>query len=183
MANNVRFYTTETIGPGHRKGLTPEGFLLCQGVPIARTGTLLYAKGEIPLTPNREGIIRITRDASEVFHPNAVLSFAGKPVTDEHPPSKVDWKTYAIGVVLNPHQGDGRTENDGFLYADLLIQDVEAIRDVIAGKREVSAGDDAEYEKIKPGSGRQHNIIGNHVALVQRGPLRSGVLDRRLTAR
>ena len=37
------------------------------------------------------------------------------------------------------------------------------------GKRELSAGYDAEYETISPGVGRQHQIVGNHVALVDRG--------------
>lgn len=167
-----RFYTTESLSATSKRAWTPEGFLLCQDVPIARVGVLLYGRGEIPVQPNADGIIRIVRDSDEVFHPNAILSFAGKPATDEHPPAKVspdNWKQYSIGTVLNPHQGNGRTENNELLYADLLIQDRQAINDVLAGKREVSAGYDAEYEQVKPGEGRQHNIIGNHVALVERG--------------
>jgi hypothetical protein len=72
-------------------------------------------------------------------------------------------------VVLHPHRGDGLLTNNDFLYADLLIQDEDAIRDVREGKREVSAGYDAEYSELAPGEGRQHGIIGNHVALVDRG--------------
>jgi hypothetical protein len=168
----IRFYTVESLAPASKRAWTPEGFLLCQQVPIARVGTLLYGRGEIPVTANVDGLIRIVRDPDEVFHPNAILSFAGKPVTDEHPPSKVtpdNWKQHSIGVVLHPHQGDGRAENNDLLYADLLIQDREAIKDVLEGKREVSAGYDAEYEQLKPGEGKQHNIIGNHVALVAKG--------------
>lgn len=169
---SLRFYTTESLGAASKRGWTPEGFLLCQDVPIARVGTLLYGRGEIPVQPNADGIIRIIRDPADVFHPNAILSFAGKPLTDEHPPTKVtpdNWIRYSKGVILNPHQGDGRTENNQLLYADLLVQDRQTIQDVLDGKVEVSAGYDAEYEQVKPGEGKQHNIIGNHVALVSKG--------------
>lgn len=172
MAPQIRFYTTESLGVNSKRAWTPEKFLLCSSVPIARVGTLLYGAGEIPVQANRDGVIRITRDESEVFHPNAILSFAAKPVTDEHPPSKVtpdNWKEYTVGTVLNPRRGDGLTENNLILYADLLIQDRQAILDVLSGKIEVSAGYDAEYEALGPGEGKQHNIIGNHVALVDRG--------------
>lgn len=170
MPDLIRFYTAEKLGT--HQSLTPDGFLLCADVPIARIGTMLYADGEVPVTADRDGIIRIHRDEDEVFKPNAVYSFAGKPVTNDHPPEKVNphnWRNYSVGVVLHPRRGDGLLTNNDYLYADLLIQDEDAIRDVREGKREVSAGYDAEYEELSPGEGRQHGIIGNHVALVDRG--------------
>ena len=170
MPQQIRFYTSERLGP--KRSLTPEGFLLCEDVPIARCGTMLYADGEVPVTADRDGIIRIHRDPEDVFDPNAIASWNGKPVTNEHPPEKVqtvNWKVYSVGVALNPRRGDGLTEDNEFLYADLLIQDADAVRDVLAGLREVSGGYDAEYEDIAPGEGRQHLIVGNHVALVDRG--------------
>lgn len=166
----LRFYSAETLG--EVQSLTPDGFLLCEGVPIARTGTLLYADGEVPLEPNSDGIIRVIRDPDEVFAPIAIASFAGKPICNEHPSEKVNpsnWKEYSVGTVLNPRRGDGLKYDNAFLYADLLIQDKNAIQDVREGKREVSAGYDAHYEQIKPGEGRQHYIVGNHVALVDKG--------------
>ena len=170
MPQQIRFYTSERLGP--KRSLTPEGFLLCEDVPIARCGTMLYADGEVPVTADRDGIIRIHRDPEDVFSPDSVASWNGKPVTYEHPPEKVqtvNWKTYSVGVTLNPHRGDGAVYDNEFLYADLLIQDADAVRDVLAGLREVSGGYDAEYEDIAPGEGRQHLIVGNHVALVDRG--------------
>jgi hypothetical protein len=167
----LRFYTTEQLAPNSKRAYTPEGFLLCSDVPIARCGTLLYGRGEIPVQPNKDGIIRIQRDPDTVFHPNAILSFAGKPITDDHPPTKVtpdNWKSHSIGTVLNPHQGEAG-QDPMVLYADLLVQDRQAIDDVLAGKIEVSAGYDAEYEQLEPGVGKQHNVIGNHVALVTHG--------------
>lgn len=168
---STRFYTTEKLG--EKQSMTPEGFLLCESVPLARVGTQLYAEHELPGMKGRDGIISISRDEDEVFDPRAVLSFAGKPVTNDHPPVKVtpqNIKHYFVGTVLNPRRGDGRATDANFLYGDLLITDPEAIDDIRSRrKREVSAGYDAEYEQTQDGEGRQRNIIGNHVALVKKG--------------
>lgn len=167
---NLRFYTSESLGPTQH--LTPDGFLLCENVPLARTGVLLYADGEVPVEADQDGIIRVLREPEEVFSPSAIASFNGKPVTNDHPPEKVspgNWRTHAVGVVINPRRGDGRQFDDDFLYADLLITDEDAIQDIRDGKREVSAGYDADYEQVRPGEGRQHQIVGNHVALVDKG--------------
>lgn len=168
--NHLRFYTSEQLGA--HQALTPDGFLLCSDVPVARTGVLLYSAGEVPVDANSDGIIRIMREPEEVFSPMSMASFAGKPVTNDHPPEKVspeNWKAYSIGVCLNPRRGDGLMYDNEFLYADLLITDSDAIQDVREGKREVSAGYDADYEQIRQGEGRQHLIVGNHVALVDKG--------------
>jgi len=164
----ARFFTTARLG--EKRSLTPEGFLLCEEVPIARTGEMQYAPGEVPVPPGADGIIRVVRDEEEVFRPEFILSFAGKPVVNDHPPEEVNpmnWRTYANGVTLNPRRGTG--EFNQFLVADLLIQDQYAIRDVMDGKREVSCGYDADYEVLGVGLGRQKNMIGNHVALVDSG--------------
>jgi uncharacterized protein len=180
----VRFYTTEQLG--RSRELTPEGFLLCRDVPIARIGKQQYARGEVPVPPGPDGTIWIEREPEEVFRPETIASFAGKPVVDDHPPLGIkvtpeNWARLAKGVTLNPRRGDGvQTDND-FMYADLLITDADLIADInkdlqtdSAGirpkpKREVSAGYDAEYEETGPGRGRQTDIIGNHVALVDKG--------------
>lgn len=157
-------HTTEKIGPN--KALTPEGFLLCRNVPIARTGTLVYMAGEIPSTPDSSGFIQVIRDAGDVFSPDAIASFEGKPVTNLHPDKMVTpetWGEVVVGTVQNVHQ------EGNLLVADLLISQADAIRDVQSGLREVSCGYEAEYEQIEPGRARQRSIVGNHVALVPRG--------------
>jgi len=164
----LRFYTSEKIGK--KRSLTPEGFLLCEDVPIARTGSMLYVAGEVPVEPNPDGTIRIERDETEVFRLETIASFEGKPVTDDHPPVEVNpgnYKQFAKGTILNVRAG-GPGQQD-LLFADLLIMDADAIRSVQDGKVEVSCGYDAEYAQIAPGHGRQLNIIGNHVALVEQG--------------
>ena len=164
----MRFYTTEKIGP--KRSFTPEGFLLCEDVAICRTGEMFYGPGETPIECGDNGYVTVTRDESAVFHPVFLASFEGKPVTNDHPREEVNprnWKHYAVGTVINPRRG---TEDmAGFMVADLLITDEQAIHDIMSGKREVSCGYDAEYESLGRGYGRQYDMVGNHVALVRAG--------------
>lgn len=164
----VPVLTSEKIGP--QRAITPEGFLLCLSVPIARAGMMIYGAGEIPLKPNRDGLIRVVRDADVLFDPMSLASYQGKPVVDEHPDEDVgpkNWKELAVGITLNPRPGEG--EDSDCVVADLLITDHEIIREIEAGKREVSAGYEADYEQLADGEGRQTNIMGNHIALVEKG--------------
>jgi hypothetical protein len=54
----------------------------------------------------------------------------------------------------------------------LLIKDeraIDLVRDEKKPLREISCGYDAEYVQVEPGIAYQRQIIGNHVALVERG--------------
>ena len=42
----MRYYTTSHLSENRRR--TPEGYLLCIGVPIARTGLMEYLPEELP---------------------------------------------------------------------------------------------------------------------------------------
>lgn len=152
---------------------TPEGFLLCIGVPIARTGGMVYGEGETPLETDSEGQILIYRDSEEVFHVDTIASFEGKAVTIKHPEDFVsphNWSYLAKGIIQNVRQAPGKDEDGELsLLADLLITDALAIQLVKNGLREVSCGYEAEYEQIGEGKGRQTKIIGNHLALVEQG--------------
>src|SRR5262249_15831093 len=164
----MKFYVKEKLGL--TQSLTPEGFLLCEEVPINRIGTMLYAPGETPIPAGPDGIVRIERDAEEVFRPETLASAQGKPIVDQHPAEAVDpdnWNRLAVGVVLNPRRGTGI--RDDMAIADFLITNRGAIREVQDGKREVSCGYDADYDELGPGRGRQKNIVINHVALVDSG--------------
>lgn len=156
---------------GRTRYLTPEGYLFCEGARVARIGPMLYRQDEVPdIEPSGPGMITITRDADVLFAPETISSFVGKPVTNNHPPDFVKpetFRTYCVGVTLNPRRGDG-IESD-YLLADLLITDEDAIAEVLASKRELSPGYSAPREQVRPGLGRQTQIIGNHVALVERG--------------
>lgn len=163
----AKFYVTEKLGP--KQSLTPEGFLLCEEVPIARTGMLLYGPDEVPID-DKDGFVKIFREEDEVFHPEAIASFMGKPVTNDHPATDVtpeNWNELAVGTCMNPRRGLGAM--DDLLIADLLITNADAIQEVQDGKREVSCGYEADYEETAPGAGRQTDIRGNHIALVESG--------------
>lgn len=149
---------------------TPEGFLLCLAVPIARTGAMTYGEGETPLETGKNGTIEIDRSPEEVFRPKTIASFEGKPITITHPQDFVNpsnWSGLAKGVVQNVRQGLGDQKDS--LLADLLITDAVAINLVKSGLREVSCGYEAEYTQTGEGQGVQTNIVGNHVALVDEG--------------
>ena len=166
----LRFHTVESLG--EKRGFTNEGYLVCYDVPLARTGTMLYGPGETPIQAV-DGRVRITRDESEVFRPEFIASLNGKPVVNDHPDSpdgdvNVDnWHDYVVGTVMNVRRGTG-LQGD-MLIGDLVITDKTAIEDIQAGKREVSAGYDSKYEQTGPGEGRQYNMLGNHIALVDSG--------------
>ena len=97
-------------------------------------------------------------------------SFEGKPVTDEHPPELLTPDTctrYSKGHAQNIRQGEGEWE--GHVIADLHIQDEELIRAVQEGKREISCGYECSYTENEDGTYSQHDIRGNHIAVVTRG--------------
>ncbi len=163
----ARFYTVEKLG--EKQSETPEGFLVCLDVAIARTGVMLYGEGEVPLDA-KYGLIEVTRDENEVFREETMASFEGKSVTIDHPEEFVcplNFKDLEVGTVQNIRRGTGSEDN--LLIADLLIKDKSAIDMVKKGLREVSCGYDADYEQVAAGKGVQRNIVGNHVALVDKG--------------
>ena len=173
----MKYYVTSHLSENMHE--TPEGFLLCIGVSIARTGEMVYAAGETPLEVGQDGQVIIDREESEVFRPETIASFEGKPVTITHPTDFVDpsnWSRLAKGILQNVRRGTGDKSND--LIADLLITDNTAIHLVKNGLREVSCGYEAEYTQTDEGHGIQTNIIGNHLALVDKGRAGSGYAIR-----
>lgn len=163
------FYTTEKLGP--KRSLTPEGFLLCEDVPLARTGMMIYGPDETPIDAGPDGLVKIFRDEDEVFRPETMASLLGKPVTNDHPDEDVtpeNWKELALGTAINIRRGEGAY--DDLLIGDLIVTDKEGIKEILENdKIEISLGYDADYEEVRPGVGRQRNIICNHIALVDQG--------------
>lgn len=177
MAKKINYYTTERLGA--KQSFTPEGFLLCEATPIARTGEQVYGPGEIwhhkdgqlvPMEVGSDGVLMVNRAPEEVFRPETVASFEGKPVVNGHPAEDVhpdNWRELAVGHMMNVRRGAGA--DDDLLLADLLITNRAEIDAVRAGLREVSCGYDADYEGTGAGRARQYNIYGNHLALVEAG--------------
>ena len=145
---------------------TPEGYLICRNVPIARTGGQEYLAREIGLDGDPERVITVNREAEEVFSPAALASFEGKPVTDGHPPENLGPENF--GAYIRGHVSRVHTSGE-FVVADLYINDKNLASDIQNGvKREVSCGYTCQYEPAGEGY-RQTQIRGNHVAVVPRG--------------
>jgi uncharacterized protein len=167
----MKYFVTSRISENISE--TPEGFLVCLAVPIARTGEMEYDESEIPgLDADNSGKIHVWRDEEEVFRPQTLASFEGKPITIRHPEGWVgpeNWSELAKGTMQNIRRGT-EDQKDSIL-ADLLITDKMAIELVKQGLREVSCGYDCDYDQDdeEPGKAIQKNIIGNHLALVDQG--------------
>lgn len=165
----MRWHVVERLSP--RQALTPDGYLIVTDTIIARCGDQIYHHNEVPLDPDDDGVITVSRDAGEVFRPEAIASFEGKPITDDHPDEEVtpeNHRDLAVGHVQHVRRGTGADAD--CLVADLVFTDPRVI-DKVRGRRKLalSCGYDAHYEHVSKGRGAQRRIVGNHVALVDEG--------------
>lgn len=148
---------------------TPEGYLVCRNVPIARTGVQIYLGQEIGLQDKYDQEVKVYRLPEDVFAPEAIASFEGKPFTNNHPEPMVDitnLPTYGKGHAQNIRRST--TEPD-LLLADIVATDPITISEIKNKvKREISSGYDCYYVPHEDGY-KQIEIRGNHIALVSRG--------------
>lgn len=156
-------------------------------VLAARTGCQDYAGFEV----GKPELAKVTvyRPAEEVFSRDSMRSFAGAPVTIEHPSEAVtpdNWKDHAVGEASEEIVRDGEAVRVPF-----LLRDAAGIRAVEAGKREISMGYDCSltFEDGTAPDGTayqavQRNIRINHLAIVDRargGPtLRIGDQEKKM---
>lgn len=145
---------------------TPEGFLICKDVPIARTGPQDYLARELQLDGDPDRLITVQRHPEDVFEDATLASFEGKPICDGHPPENVSPENYA--AYTKGHVQNVRRDGD-YIVADLYINDANLANEVRNNvKREVSCGYLCNY--VPDGAGyRQERIRGNHVAVVPKG--------------
>lgn len=170
------FYCTSLIS--EHIGLTPEGYLVCYGVPISVAGEFVYTAEELPGFESIDGKIVVTRPIEELLSPSTIASVEGKPITIGHPRNadgtEVElvgpdtWRDYAKGQMQNSRAG--ANERAGMLLADLFITDPTGI-DLIINKqmREVSLGFTVKHVQTEPGRAVQTCILVNHVAITSRG--------------
>ena len=129
-------YYGSTISP--HMDITPEGFLICRDVPIARTGPQEYLARELMLDGDPERVITVNRYPDDVFEAATLASLEGKPVTDGHPPENVGPENYA--AYTKGHVQNVRKKGE-YIVADLYINDANLaneIRNIV--QREVSCG-------------------------------------------
>ena len=145
---------------------TPEGFLICKDVPIARTGPQDYLARELMLDGDPDRLVTVQRHPEDVFEEATLASFEGKPICDGHPPENVGPENYA--AYTKGHVQNVRRDGE-YIVADLYINDANLANEVRNNvKREVSCGYLCNY--VPDGAGyRQERIRGNHVAVVPKG--------------
>lgn len=114
------------------------------------------------------------REEREVHAPESLASFAMVPVTDNHPPARLDAAnapTFARGASGENIRADGDR-----VAAPLSVFDAALIAKLESGKVQVSCGYDCDLDEtpgVHPRFGRydaiQRNIRGNHIAIVDVG--------------
>lgn len=169
----AKIYYATQISP-HRLKMDREGFLICSEVPVARTGYQFYGLEELEELPPPEveivnGGCNIYRPPEEVFSPDTLASFEGKPVTNDHPRENVtseNYRRYVKGTVRDVKKGTGEFKD--FIFADLIIYDQNLIDEIEDGKTGVSAGYACDIV-VENGELVQKNIICNHIAVVWEG--------------
>jgi hypothetical protein len=155
---------------------TADGYVAVRA-KAARVGHYAYTGREVD-PDNAHGlrdqaVVNVLRDEAVVFDKAAVQSFIAKPVTDDHPTQAVtaaNWRDHSRGIVM------GAMRDGDHLAFDLVLMDAATIAKVEAGKAELSNGYAAglEFGDFKAADGtacqaRQTGIVGNHVAIVDRG--------------
>jgi hypothetical protein len=157
----------EKLSP--HKSKTPEGYLICRDAILGRTGAQEYYANEIYADSKDDRIVKVMRDAKEVFSPETIASFENKPVTCEHPEEDVtpdNFKQYSVGFARDIHQG--RVNGEDVLLGNLIITDPETINDIENDIRtELSCGYTCDI--TDDDNPRQINIRGNHIALCEKG--------------
>lgn len=145
---------------------------------IARSGIQEYFAIEFwPIAfEDREwdDIIRVYRPPEEVFDQKALDSFRLIPVTNDHPYEDVtasNWNDHAVGSTHGDVARDGN-----FVRTRLMINDAGAVNDVQRGKSELSCGYTNTIEIVsgtspegEPYDAISRDILGNHVAIVEKG--------------
>lgn len=154
---------------------TKDGYLAVRA-HAARAGIYDYLGAEVDPSGSKfkpNDTVRVYRPEDEVFDERSVRSFIMRPITNDHPTEAVtadNWAQHAKGVVA------GAIRDGDHLAFDLVFMDAATIRDVEAGKRELSNGyavdisiEDGTTPDGQPYQAVQRSITGNHVALVDRG--------------
>lgn len=154
---------------------TDEGYLLAN-VRASRSGIQQYMGAE--LGRPEMGMVNVYRPEAEVFSRRSLDTFSKLPITLDHPASPVDitnWRQLAVGVT-----GDEVLRDGEHLKVGLKITDIDAVRTIEAGKRDLSVGYEAEIvwqDGIAPDGtpyqAVQKNIRANHIAVVDQGRART----------
>lgn len=158
----------DLIDASDRK-VTEEGYLQVKA-KISRTGIQMYSGPELGIKDKTS--VKVYRPPDEVFHADSMLSFAGKPITNDHPKTPVTSKNFRE-VSVGMSMGDVTRTNDDHLQVTLVVTDEKVVKSILEGKDQLSNGYTCELA-LTPGttpSGETYDAIqtrirGNHIAFV-----------------
>lgn len=165
------YYAIDVDSNGVRIEKRRNGSLTIHNPIIARSGVQRYR--------NADGTVRDEyRSPDEVFKSDSLASFAGCPLTNDHPSSFVgpdNFRQVAVGSLGDKVYRDTVNGQDVMRVSRIDVHDGSTIEDIRAGKRMLSNGYWADSDPT-PGVSpkgvaytcRQVNIIGNHCAIVDR---------------
>jgi len=183
MARRLSYYATK-LPDKETWFQTPEGYRIYRNVPIARTGSQNYLGYEIKKNPGYKDewnvgddeIVTVYRPESEVLSPEALASFEGKSVLDEHPPdpqvliNAVDeYDAISRGHIANVRAGERMPDGEVGPIADLWVKHPDLNLKIENGLRDVSCGYTFMLAKDEHGKFIMTEIRGNHVAVVPAG--------------
>jgi hypothetical protein len=155
-----------------RLSSTPEGFLICQGAVLCRSGFQTYRGAELNL-PDFSGSVKVYRPPEEVLAPAFLASLNGKCITNEHP--QRDWvssenaRFYCAGHCQNIRQGPDLPNGDVTIIGDLVVMDASLIHKIENGTRELSCGYNYRLESSDDGTYEMRDLVANHLAVVPTG--------------
>lgn len=156
---------------------TPQGFMICQGVTLAKPMVKEYYAGELGITDGYQAtdIIGIYTPPDVLFGQSVIDGFTASDVVMQHPRGNQlnaeNYKDHVIGTAKNV-----RAEN-GYLVADLTIKDKWAIEAIEYDDiKQISLGYAAELDMTAgtTDSGQNYHgqwvgMVADHVAVVREG--------------
>lgn len=151
------------------KKLDENGYLVIDCI-FARTGIQERLGLEIDTALEPMKIYKEYRSPDEVFKDSVIDGFRRVVITNNHPEELLDsknTKNYAVGFV----SANVEVVDEKYLKTQITIYDEETIKDIQAGKVELSAGylyslqfvENQEFDYL------QKDIKPNHIAIVQAG--------------
>ena len=156
---------------------TPQGFMICKDVTLAKPMVKEYYAGELGITDGFEptDIINIYTPPDVLFGQSVIDGFTASDVAMQHPKGNQlnsdNYKEHVIGTAKNV-----RAEN-GYLVADLTIKDKWAIEAIEYDDiKQISLGYAAELDmtagQTETGQayhGQWVGMVADHVAVVREG--------------
>lgn len=146
--------------------LTDQGYLISEGVKLARVGPMEYLGSELGKEKNKVYDVHV--EADQLFNDETIKSFENAPITINHPDemevNSNNWEELTKGHIINIRPSEDRK----FLIGDAIVNSAKAIAAIQSGMIEVSCGYDADIEEIN-GRLTKVNIQGNHLAILDEG--------------